>query len=179
MEGRTRVLSFNNGVVNPTSGVMFIAEAPGRNGADRTGVPLRGDPTGVNFERLLNHIHWLREDVFITNCVLCNPRDEAGNNDEPTDQELEHCSFNLEQTIRLVDPRVVVTLGAKALMALNLIERHDHTLSGSVAKPQRWWYRTLFPLYHPSPRVLGIRSLARMEQDFIKLKEVANAADPF
>ena len=72
MCGRTKVLSKKNGNIN--SKVMFIAEAPGRHGADRTGVPLDGDKTGDNFEELLKHIGWKREDVFITNAVLCNPQ---------------------------------------------------------------------------------------------------------
>ena len=52
MEGRTRVLSRANGLVGAR--VMFVAEAPGRLGADRTGVPLSGDRTGRNFDALLS-----------------------------------------------------------------------------------------------------------------------------
>lgn len=175
MEGRKRVFTIANGVPNPPSGVMFIAEAPGRNGADRTGIPLHGDPSGVMFERMLSLAGWTRADVFVTNCVLCNPRDESGNNDAPSDEELTNCSFNLEQTIRMVDPRVIVTLGAKALQALNLIERHDYTLSGSVGKQLRWWHRTVVPLYHPSPRAMLHRSMKQQEADFADLKGIANA----
>jgi DNA polymerase len=52
---------------NLDSKIMFIAEAPGRNGAQRTGIPIYGDPAGDNFERILlqstnNMIG--REDVY-------------------------------------------------------------------------------------------------------------------
>jgi DNA polymerase len=74
MCNRRKVLSANNGNLN--SKVVFIAEAPGRLGAECTGIPLYGDKTGENFEMLLGNIGWKREDVFITNSILCNPQDE-------------------------------------------------------------------------------------------------------
>src|SRR5688572_16878629 len=51
MEGRTRAFGPANGPLDAR--VLFVAEAPGRLGADRTGVPLSGDQTGRNFEALL------------------------------------------------------------------------------------------------------------------------------
>jgi uracil-DNA glycosylase len=73
---RKKVLSDANGNVN--SKILFVAEAPGRLGADRTGIPLYGDQTGDNFEVLLADVGWKREQVFITNAVLCNPCTEQG-----------------------------------------------------------------------------------------------------
>ena len=58
---RRKVLSQANGSIDAK--VLFIAEAPGRLGADRTGVPLHGDRTGENFETLLGNIGWQRESV--------------------------------------------------------------------------------------------------------------------
>ena len=81
MCGRTKVLSEKNG--NIDSKVVFIGEAPGRLGADRTGIPFYGDQAGQNFERLLQFTGLTRKQVFITNAVLCNPRDEKGNNSPP------------------------------------------------------------------------------------------------
>jgi len=43
MQGRPKVLSEKNGNLNAR--VVFIGEAPGRFGADRTGVPFYGDQT--------------------------------------------------------------------------------------------------------------------------------------
>src|SRR5687768_10139901 len=51
MEGRTRVLSAANG--NLHAQILFVAEAPGRFGGDRTGIPLFADQTGRNFRLLL------------------------------------------------------------------------------------------------------------------------------
>ncbi len=176
MEGRRRVLSNLNGHPSPKSKVMFIAEAPGRFGADRTGIPIHGDPTGHNFEKLLASVGWTRADVFVTNCVLCNPRDpETGNNDSPTMAELENCSFNLESQLVLVDPKIIVTLGGKALEALSIIRPHSLTLRDFVATPSPWLSFILFPLYHQSPRALIHRGMNQQLHDFKLLKELASS----
>ena len=51
MEGRRRVLGTANG--NQHAKALFIAEAPGRLGGDRSGIPLLQDQTGRNFTALL------------------------------------------------------------------------------------------------------------------------------
>ncbi|MHC4065609.1 MAG: uracil-DNA glycosylase family protein, partial [Planctomycetota bacterium] len=53
--------------------VLFVGEAPGRLGADRSRVPFRGDRSGDNFDRLLRHVGLSRGEVFVTNAVLCCP----------------------------------------------------------------------------------------------------------
>src|SRR5215207_11537350 len=107
MCGRSAVLSELNGL--PTARVMFIGEAPGRKGADRTRVPFSGDQSGANFDRFLNSIRQTRREIFITSAALCNPRSESGANRKPTRKELENCSGFLRRAIEVVDPRVIVT----------------------------------------------------------------------
>ena len=63
---------------------MFIGEAPGRKGADRTRVPFSGDQSGANLDRFLGSIGLTREQIFITSAALCNPRTESGANRKPT-----------------------------------------------------------------------------------------------
>src|ERR1051325_2165993 len=75
---RAAVLSELNGSVY--SGVMFIGEAPGRKGADRTHVPFSGDQSGRNFDRFLASVGLARAEVFITSAALCNPRTATGAN---------------------------------------------------------------------------------------------------
>jgi uracil-DNA glycosylase family 4 len=173
MEGRKRVLTSENG--SAAARVMFIAEAPGRNGADRTGIPLHGDPSGNIFESLLESVGWQRRDVFITNAVLCNPRDEEGRNSTPTAVELANCSFNLDEQIRVVDPVVIATLGQSALSALSLIREHSYKLSRVVGTGVEWNGRILFPLYHTSPRAMIHRSITKQTMDFRWLKELVDA----
>jgi uracil-DNA glycosylase family 4 len=166
------VLSNANG--NLYSKVLFVAEAPGRFGADRTGVPLCGDRTGDNFEKLLGNIGWQREQVFITNAVLCNPREEDGNNATPTGEEIMNCSAYLEMVIMLVGPDVVVSLGATALNALELISPHRIQLREVVAKQIPWYGSKLFPLYHPGPRATVHRSLPKQRSDFMRLAKIVH-----
>lgn len=131
---------------------MFIGEAPGRLGAERTGIPFFGDRTGDRFEEILRVMDLRRSEVFITNAVLCNPRDERGNNAPPIAAEIANCSLYLRQTIDLVDPAVVVSLGRVALAALSLVHEHNLDLTSSVGKYFPWYHRRLGVLYHPGPR---------------------------
>lgn len=165
---RKKVLSEQNGSLDTR--VVFIAEAPGRLGADRTGLPLHGDRTGDNFERLLGNIGWNRDSIFCTNAVLCNPRDNEGNNARPTSQEIKNCADYLAATIELIDPDVVVTLGAVALKSLSNISHHWVSLS-EVGKRIPWKKRLLVPLYHPGPRALIHRSFLDQRGDFVKLSK--------
>ena len=133
---------------------MFIGEAPGRKGADRTRVPFSGDQSGLNFERFLASISLKRSEIFITSAALCNPRSATGANRRPAASEIRNCSDFLERTITLVDPEVIVTLGMVALEALKLVDYHEFTLKHDAAKIHHWNQRLLIPLYHPSPQVL-------------------------
>ena len=150
---RTAVLSELNGSV--AARIMFIGEAPGRKGADRTRVPFSGDQSGKNFDRFLASIGLSRADIFITSAALCNPRSESGANRKPGKTELTNCSNFLRRTMEIVNPAVVVTLGSVALEALKSISPHDLSLKESVAQIHSWDGRVLVPIYHPSPQVLA------------------------
>src|SRR5262245_10720988 len=105
MCGRSAVLSELNGSLN--AHVLFVGEAPGRKGADRTRVPFSGDQSGANFDRFLASIGLSRKEIFITSSALCNPRSESGANRKPSQKELANCSTFLQRTISLVDPKVI------------------------------------------------------------------------
>jgi uracil-DNA glycosylase len=161
------ILSSANGNLNAK--LVFVAEAPGRFGAGRTGIPFHGDKSGDNFETLLEHIGLTRAEVFITNAALCNPL-ENGNNRRPKASEIKNCSPFLKETLNLINPQVVVTLGSVGLQALNLILKTRYQLKENVAQPLTTPDFILFPLYHPSPRVTNwMRPLAQQKKDFKKI----------
>lgn len=170
MNGRRRVLSEKNGDIN--SNVVFVGEAPGRLGADRTGVPFFGDQAGQRFERLLGVAGLSRRDVFITNAVLCNPRDEKGNNASPTKQEVKNCSLHLSILLDVIQPELIVPLGRWALGALDTIESHGLELRRDVRKPVRWSKYTVVPMYHPGPRSAIHRNTIEQDRDFSFLGEM-------
>ena len=153
MRDKTAVLSELNGNINPK--VFFIAEAPGRQGADRTRKPFSGDKSGANFQMFLDSIDLKREEIFITNAVLCSPRKPSGANRSPRKSEIKNCSNFLERTINLIQPKIIVTLGAVALEALKIVEYHSFVLRSEVGKILYWNTHLLVPLYHPSPQVLA------------------------
>ncbi|HEU4795816.1 MAG TPA: uracil-DNA glycosylase [Pyrinomonadaceae bacterium] len=153
MCGRSAVLSSLNG--SSDARIMFIGEAPGRKGADRTRIPFAGDQSGANLNRFLTSIDLKRDEIFITSAALCNPRTESGANRKPTQKELANCSAFLRRTIELINPRVIVTLGSVALEALKRIQCHELNLKESAAEVHSWQDRVLVPIYHPSPQVLA------------------------
>lgn len=160
------VLSLMNGNINPK--VMFIAEAPGRQGADRTRKPFSGDNSGRNFQMLLDSINLKRGEIFITNAVLCSPRKPSGANRRPKKSEMNNCAAFLENTINLINPPIIVTLGTVALEAIKRIEMHDLKIKENVANVIMWNKRLLIPLYHPSPQVIA--SHRNMKQQFADYK---------
>lgn len=171
MEGRRRVLDAANGPLDAL--ILFVAEAPGRFGGDRTGVPLTSDQSGRNFSRLLAGADISREQVFVTNAVLCNPRDEHGRNATPTARELDHCRPLLRETVALVQAPLVVALGRIALLALAQLEPHGLLLRRDVGCAAPWQGRQLAALYHPGPRAQLHRSFAQQQQDMVYVARLA------
>jgi uracil-DNA glycosylase family 4 len=146
--------------------VMFIGEAPGRLGADASELPFHGDKSGHNFESLLEQVGLSRYDAFVTNAVLCNPKDENGNNATPSSVEVANCASFLQEQIELVSAPVVVTLGAVALRSTALVKAHSLTLKESVRNAHPWAGRQLIPAYHPGQRAMVHRSFANQLADY-------------
>ena len=169
MAGRTRVLGPGNGAVDAR--VLFVGEAPGRFGGDRTAVPFHGDRSGATFAHLLATAGLERTAVFVTNAVLCNPRDAAGRNARPAPAELRNCSELLAAQLAVLDPPWVVALGHTALRALGLLAPHGVRLPRDLGWPAGWQGRRLVALYHPGPRALIRRPLAAQEEDYRRLAE--------
>ncbi len=171
---QSAVLGPGNGSID--SDILFIAEAPGRFGGARTGIPFSGDKSGDNFEELIAHIGLTRSDIFVTNAVLCNPL-ANGNNRRPTAQEIGNCSPYLATVLELMHPKVVVTLGGVGLEAINRLLSTCYKLAEVIGKPQKTEKFTLLPLYHPSPRVINTRrSLSVQKRDFTKILKIARYA---
>ncbi len=174
MVEQSAVLGPGNGSID--SEILFVAEAPGRFGGARTGIPFSGDKSGDNFEALIAHVGLTRQDIFVTNAVLCNPL-HNGNNRRPTAKEIGNCSHYLESVLELMRPRVVVTLGGVGLAAINRILGTRYKLADVIGKPQKTKNFTLLPLYHPSPRVTNWkRPLSVQKKDFRKILKIAQSA---
>jgi len=156
--------------------VLFVAEAPGRLGAARTGVPMTSDVTGRRFHAFLAGAGLDRERVFITNAILCNPLTADGRNRRPRTSEVVACSGFLAAQLELVRAPVVVALGGVALDALRRVRDHDAELRRDVGRAIDWAGRTLVPLYHPSIQSTLSRPHERQRGDWRRLGELVRAS---
>jgi DNA polymerase len=106
---RTRIV-FGQG--NPNADLMFIGEAPGSE-EDEQGLPFVG-AAGQLLTKIIEAMGTTREEVYIVNTVLCRPP----NNRNPEPDEIAACRPFLEEQMRLVSPRAIVTLGAFAAQSV-------------------------------------------------------------
>jgi uracil-DNA glycosylase family 4 len=154
-EGRTHVV-FGDG--NPQAEVVFVGEAPGQR-EDELGLPFVG-PSGRLLDRLLGEIGLQRGDVYIGNVVKCRPP----NNRDPRPDEIEACKGYLREQLRLIDPKVVVTLGNFSSKLLLNTETGITRLRGTA---YQWWGRFLIPTFHPAAALRGsAQVLTDMQYDF-------------
>ena len=155
-----------HGAVEPV--LAFVGEAPGRFGGDRTGVPFSGDRSGQFLRELIAELGLdVERDVYITNVVKCNPRDERGNNRAPSPDEVAACRPHLEAELRLQRPRLVVPLGGLACKAL--LHRPLRDVRSTLIQQDGL---SFFPLYHPSYAVSYGYPRERYREEFLALRVV-------
>ncbi len=147
--------------------IVFVGLAPGRLGADRTGVPFSGDRSGNLLRRMIRTAGLRR--VFITNAVRCNPRDEGGRNREPSREEIANCRPYLEAELALARPRIVACLGRVAWRELAGGFTPFEPRRGRPAHRNGW---LLYPMYHPGYVIRGAYSEPAYERDFGRLRRL-------
>jgi len=106
------------GVGNPDADLMFIGEAPGLD-EDKQGEPFVGR-AGQLLTKILKAMNFAREDVYIANVLKCRPDTAPGSfgNRAPTPTEMQTCRPYLVEQIEVIQPRVLVALGAVAVEGL-------------------------------------------------------------
>ena len=135
------------GVGNPDADLMFIGEAPGAD-EDQQGEPFVGR-AGQLLTRILKAMNFAREDVYIANILKCRPDMPAGSfgNRPPTPTEMQTCRPYLVEQIDIIQPSVLVALGAVAVEGLLGTRATMRELRG------RWHTYNSIPLmitYHPA-----------------------------
>jgi uracil-DNA glycosylase family 4 len=142
-QGRTNIV-FGEG--NPKPELVFIGEGPGRN-EDESGRPFVGRG-GQLLEKMIeamgpNGKKLERSMVYIANVVKCRPPD----NRAPFPEEAEQCMTFLEAQLRILNPKVVVTLGKTATQTLLKTDQPLSELRGKWVKMGSY---LLVPSYHPA-----------------------------
>ena len=137
--GATRVV-YGHGPT--TAKIMIIGEAPGKD-EDLQGKPFVGR-SGQLLSKALTSAGLDKENLFITNVVKCRPP----NNRIPTPQEIEsYTSLLLLEEIKIIQPRVLLLLGAVATTAIlkktgiTKLRGTMHQFLGAIVIP------TLHPAY--------------------------------
>jgi DNA polymerase len=135
------------GVGNPDADLMFIGEAPGVD-EDRQGEPFVGR-AGQLLTKILKAMNFAREDVYIANILKCRPNTPPGSfgNRVPTPMEMQTCRPYLVEQIEVIQPKVLVALGAVAVEGLLGTRGTMRELRG------RWHAYNGIPLmitYHPA-----------------------------
>lgn len=139
--GRTQMV-FSDG--NPLAKVMFIGEGPGQQ-EDETGVPFVGR-AGQLLTKIIESAGFDRQhDTYICNVVKCRP---PGNR-APTEVEMASCFPYLKAQIELIQPKVIVLVGATALKGVL-------GLKTPISKIRGQWMDTSYAgakamaIFHPS-----------------------------
>lgn len=97
---------------SPRARIMFIGEAPGAD-EDAQGRPFVGR-AGQLLDKIIAACGLKREEVFIGNILKCRPPD----NRDPRPDEIISCLPYLQKQIEIINPEVIVALGAHAARTL-------------------------------------------------------------
>jgi DNA polymerase len=157
-ETRTQVVF---GVGDPGADLMLIGEAPGFH-EDRQGEPFVG-AAGQLLTKVLNGIGLGRDEVYIANVLRCRP---PGNRD-PLPDEIEACTPWLVETISIVQPSVVVTLGN---FATKFVLNTKQGITRMRGQTFPWHGRWVIPTFHPAAILHGggegSRQFQELQEDF-------------
>ncbi len=158
--GRTQVVF---GVGNPHADIMFVGEGPGYY-EDKQGEPFVG-AAGKLLTELLESVGLSRKEIYIANVVKCRPP----NNRDPQPDEIETCQPFLLQQIKLINPRLVCSLGNFATQTLLGQKVGITKVRGRTFRRPDF---TLFPLLHPAAALHQGNLRVPLKEDFEKLKTV-------
>jgi len=160
-KSRTHVV-FGEG--NISADIMFVGEAPGVT-EDTSGKPF----VGRSGELLTNMIEKVllipRTEVYITNIVKCRPRDNA----EPTPTEAHTCHPYLLKQIELIQPKIIVALGATAYHYLSGDDTAISKVRGTLHEQNGY---ILVPTYHPSYLLRNPSAKKDVFEDLKMVKEM-------
>jgi DNA polymerase len=135
------------GVGDINAELMFVGEAPGAD-EDEQGEPFVGT-AGQLLTRIIETMGLKRDRVYIANILKCRPDTpgQASGNRKPTADEMKTCIPYLHSQIDLIQPKVLVALGATAIEGLL-------GKIGGITRVRGNWqtYRgtPLMPTFHPA-----------------------------
>jgi uracil-DNA glycosylase len=146
---------------NLSAPIMLIGEGPGAD-EDACGEAFVGK-AGKLLDKILEASGFTREQhVFIGNIVKCRP--PANRN--PLPEEMTACLPYLHKQIELIDPKIIVCMGAVALKGLL---GDNHRITKERGNWQLWQERFLMPVYHPAALLRNPNLKRDTWEDFKKI----------
>lgn len=158
------------------STLLFVGEAPGKTEIIE-GKPFVGK-SGKTFEFYLNKIGLKREEIRITNACFGRPIKknisskgvETISNRAPKKEEIQAFKNILYEEIKLVNPKVIITLGNTPLKTLTKENKigdcHGKIIFNETIN------KFIFPMYHPSSLTYNHSEefLNSFNEDWLNLK---------
>lgn len=152
---------------NPDADMLFVGEAPGKK-EDEQGIPFVG-AAGKFLAEMLATISLKREDIYITNIVKYRPPD----NRDPSLEEITACQEWLHEQIKIIQPKVIITLGRHAMEHFvpgkKISEAHGQTFKKTFSDLGE---QTFFVLYHPAAALYNGSLRVTLLEDFKKIPRV-------
>ncbi len=155
---------------SPEAEIMFIGEGPGQK-EDELGRPFVG-AAGKFLDEMLGTISLKREDVYIANVVKCRP---PGNRD-PLPEEAEACWPWLLEQIKIIDPKLIVTLGRHSMERFlpnqKISQIHGRAMRRNIPEIGT---KVFYALYHPAAALYNGSMRSVLIADFKKIPKVIEA----
>ncbi len=157
---------------NPKARIMLIGEAPGKR-EDLTGRPFVGS-AGKLLDSVLEKAGLKKENIFIGNIAKHRPPD----NRAPKPEEIEACTPYLDRQIKIIRPKIIVTLGThstkyileKACLEFTTIsEARGKIFDGSALGAGI----RIVPSFHPAAVIYNRKLKETIEKDFKMISKLA------
>jgi uracil-DNA glycosylase len=147
--------------------ILFIGEGPGQK-EDELGRPFVG-AAGKFLNEMLGVINLKREEVYIANVVKCRP---PGNRD-PLPDEVAACWPWLMEQIKIIDPKLIVTLGRHSmerfLPGYKISEIHGKAMRRDMPEMGK---RVFYALYHPAAALYNGSMREILIKDFRRIPKL-------
>jgi len=156
--------------------IMFIGEAPGKN-EDLQGKPFVGRAGDV-FDKLLKSIGLTREQIYLCNILKCRPPD----NRNPLPNEINACIGSLDLQIKIVNPKVIGTLGnfstAYIFEKFNLPPAKISSVAGKVIDiTTPFGPKKVIPVFHPAVATYNVHKTDLLIEHFAAFKPFCQNAN--
>ncbi len=160
---------------DPYANIMFIGEGPGFQ-EDHEGQPFIGK-AGNLLTKIIEAMGYKRETVYIANIVKCHPMKNPenpelkGNDRPPTPEEMQTCQPYLDEQIKIISPKVIITLGASSTRALL---KSDDVISSLRGNFTEYMGIPLMPTYHPAALLRNPKLKKDVWHDMQKVMALVN-----